>query len=128
ARCSVTGDVLLWRFPTDLKFDLFRSVTSLVLDADDGAFRDTNSFVGDLYDELLAFLQVVGESSDLADKRLYGILFGDVSCFCHFSFISIRLINDYRFPRRRCSSSIETNNALKFPLPKPLQPLRCKIS
>src|SRR5208337_3976238 len=30
----------------------------------------------------------------------------------------------YRFPRRACSISIDSNSALKFPLPNPRLPLR----
>ena len=30
----------------------------------------------------------------------------------------------YKFPRRSCSLSIDSNNALKFPSPNPRDPLR----
>lgn len=34
----------------------------------------------------------------------------------------------HRFPRRSCSRSIASNSALKFPLPKPIDPCRSIIS
>ncbi len=34
----------------------------------------------------------------------------------------------YKFPLSSCSLSIDSNSALKFPLPKDLAPARCMIS
>src|SRR5690606_36335238 len=59
---------LLGCFPGNLKFDLFGTVTSFMLDAHDGALRNANSFVRDLYDELFPFLKLVGKAPDLTDE------------------------------------------------------------